>query len=200
MSQLKPDSRRILLVGTWPVSWLADLKEATAGEFEIVCFRDDLRRIQELTRADEPCWLVVGANIPVFAIDSTIQAIRVERPAMRLATFGSNGDLARCQQWLQRGCDVYVSTQIQPSQFLQELALAQRGFIVIDEPFRGGDERRGMSQHGLTRREEQVLRLLMLGYKNERIGGELFISRSTVEFHVKNIFRKLAVCNRIEAL
>ena len=44
----------------------------------------------------------------------------------------------------------------------------------------------------LTERELDVLRLLARGLSNRAIGAELFISQTTVEFHVGNLMRKQA--------
>jgi DNA-binding NarL/FixJ family response regulator len=57
----------------------------------------------------------------------------------------------------------------------------------------------GPSGHELSRREEDVLRLLGEGLTNPEISDRLFISRKTVEHHVGNILRKLGLRNRAEA-
>lgn len=43
----------------------------------------------------------------------------------------------------------------------------------------------------LTEREKQIITLIVLGNSNPQIADQLFISRSTVEQHRKNINRKL---------
>ncbi len=52
----------------------------------------------------------------------------------------------------------------------------------------------------LTERELDVLRLLARGLSNRAIGAELFISETTVKFHVGNLMRKLVVGRRAEAV
>jgi LuxR family transcriptional regulator, regulator of acetate metabolism len=51
----------------------------------------------------------------------------------------------------------------------------------------------------LTRRELEVLRLIVHGETNAGIAKELVLSEGTVKFHVKNILRKLHAANRAEA-
>lgn len=52
----------------------------------------------------------------------------------------------------------------------------------------------------LSDREREVLRLLADGMSNKRIGETLYISESTVKFHIRNIIRKLGVSKRTDAV
>jgi DNA-binding NarL/FixJ family response regulator len=52
----------------------------------------------------------------------------------------------------------------------------------------------------LSVREQQVLRLVALGRSNKAIGRELFISASTVNYHVSSVFHKLGVDTRAQAV
>jgi DNA-binding NarL/FixJ family response regulator len=52
---------------------------------------------------------------------------------------------------------------------------------------------------GLTRRELEVLRLLVDGRSNRQIAEELFISAKTASMHVTNLLAKLGVHSRLEA-
>ncbi|MET1052137.1 MAG: LuxR C-terminal-related transcriptional regulator [Mycetocola sp.] len=51
---------------------------------------------------------------------------------------------------------------------------------------------------GLTRREREVLALLIAGKRNRTIGEELTISENTVKFHVANVLRKTGTGSRAE--
>ncbi len=51
----------------------------------------------------------------------------------------------------------------------------------------------------LTRREEEVLKLMATGLTNREIGGVLFISEGTVKTHVEHIIGKLGVSDRVQA-
>lgn len=52
----------------------------------------------------------------------------------------------------------------------------------------------------LSEREVQILRLVADGLSNREIAEQLFLSRYTVESHIKRIYRKLAVSSRINAV
>jgi ATP/maltotriose-dependent transcriptional regulator MalT len=53
---------------------------------------------------------------------------------------------------------------------------------------------------GLTTRENEILHHLEKGCSNSKIAESLFISENTVKFHIKNIYIKLNVKNRMEAI
>ena len=53
---------------------------------------------------------------------------------------------------------------------------------------------------GLHRRELEVLKYLARGMSNKQIAGELCLSVHTVRTHLGNIFKKLGVTSRTEAL
>jgi DNA-binding CsgD family transcriptional regulator len=50
----------------------------------------------------------------------------------------------------------------------------------------------------LTERELQLARLVVDRRTNPEIAAELFLSQKTVETHLRNIFRKVGVANRVE--
>ncbi len=52
----------------------------------------------------------------------------------------------------------------------------------------------------LSKREFDVMDLLCKGYSYREIGNKLFVSPNTVRFHLKNIYRKLKVNSRHEAM
>ncbi|MEJ4046793.1 HTH-type transcriptional regulator MalT [Erwinia sp. SLM-02] len=52
----------------------------------------------------------------------------------------------------------------------------------------------------LTQREWQVLGLIYSGYSNERIAGELDVAATTIKTHIRNLYQKLGVVHRQEAV
>jgi DNA-binding NarL/FixJ family response regulator len=58
------------------------------------------------------------------------------------------------------------------------------------------DLRFALAQRGLTPRESEVARALLLGRTNIEIAGDLRLSPNTVHDHVRNVFDKLAVSSR----
>ncbi|EDP60448.1 LuxR C-terminal-related transcriptional regulator [Vibrio sp. AND4] len=52
----------------------------------------------------------------------------------------------------------------------------------------------------LTKREQQIITLLSSGASNQQIADQLLVSENTVKTHLHNIFKKIDVKNRVQAL
>lgn len=60
--------------------------------------------------------------------------------------------------------------------------------------------RRVLQENLLTNREVEILRLIVNGFSNCEIANKLFISTNTVKTHVSNLYKKIDVSNRVQAI
>ncbi|MHB1462949.1 MAG: helix-turn-helix domain-containing protein [Armatimonadota bacterium] len=51
----------------------------------------------------------------------------------------------------------------------------------------------------LTKREVEVLMLIIDGRSSKEVAQQLFVSKRTVDFHLANVYHKLNVTNRVQA-
>jgi DNA-binding NarL/FixJ family response regulator len=56
------------------------------------------------------------------------------------------------------------------------------------------------SDYGLTNREQEILGQMIKGSTKKEIGDSLFLSHHTIDYHIRNIYTKLQVNNRSEAV
>jgi DNA-binding NarL/FixJ family response regulator len=102
------------------------------------------------------------------------------------------------------GARGYVVKDVDTTELVRAIRAVSRGESAFDSrsasamvrSLNGGTPER----ERLTDRELDVLRLLARGLSNRAIGRELFISETTVKFHVGNLMRKLLVSRRAEAV
>jgi DNA-binding CsgD family transcriptional regulator len=81
------------------------------------------------------------------------------------------------------------------------LRLTRRKTIVVDrhaEEFKVNEDL--MRKIGISNREYEVLQLIALGHSNQEIADKLFISLNTVKTHSANLFLKLDVKRRTQAI
>jgi ATP/maltotriose-dependent transcriptional regulator MalT len=94
------------------------------------------------------------------------------------------------------------------NQKLKQINAELQNFIIRQEQLNGREKQDSFNPEpaemykkwGLTDRESEILYYLGIGCSNTTIAEKLFISENTVKFHIKNIYLKLDVKNRIQAL
>lgn len=52
----------------------------------------------------------------------------------------------------------------------------------------------------ITRRELEILNIFANGHSSKEVADLLFVSKRTVDFHMANLYSKLGVCNRVQAM
>jgi predicted ATPase/DNA-binding CsgD family transcriptional regulator len=110
---------------------------------------------------------------------------RAKHEALIATARGALGEAAFANAWAE-------GWNLTPEQALEEWR--EQGFISEPEPIATPAQ-----LAGLTAGETQVLRLVASGMTNARVSEELFVSRRTVEAHLRSVYRKLGVASRTEA-
>lgn len=104
---------------------------------------------------------------------------------------------------IHHGARGYVVKDVDTTELLRSIRAVARNESAFDSrsaaamvrSMRVRDER-----PSFTARELNVLQMLAHGLSNRVIGGKLYISETTVKFHVRNIMRKLDASSRAEAV
>ncbi len=78
--------------------------------------------------------------------------------------------------------------------------LISRGNVKVIQASSFEIDEATLDQSGISQREYDVLQLMALGMSNQEIGDKLFISLSTVKTHTANLFVKLDVKRRTQAI
>lgn len=121
--------------------------------------------------------------------------------------FGRVGDAAGTAIYLTLGNSVIALVTVAAVLFATTLFVFYRLAQMVFRPKAPEDsderdEKRAFeefaSRHGLSARERDVLKLLLAERSNAEIATELFVSESTVKFHVRNLLKKTSCQNRLE--
>ena len=100
---------------------------------------------------------------------------------------------------------IYAIEEVLNGKIYLPNALTSRFFEYFQQTFINENARAEIEkeEHGLnelTQREEEVLELLTQGITYKGVANKLFISETTVKTHVNNIFQKLQVNDRTQAV
>ncbi|MBP2323546.1 DNA-binding NarL/FixJ family response regulator [Kibdelosporangium banguiense] len=104
---------------------------------------------------------------------------------------------------VQRGARGYVVKDVDTTELVRSIRAVARDESTFDSRTAAAivrSMRAGSEQPVLTGRELKVVGLLARGLSNKDIGARLYISETTVKFHVRNIMRKLDVNTRAEVV
>lgn len=113
-----------------------------------------------------------------------------------LTTYDGDEDIYR---GLSSGAKGYLLKGSQPNELLDAIRTVYRGekYIPLTIKAKLGER---MGSQELSDRELEVLRLIAKGRSNQQISTVLNIAESTVRFHINNIFDKLNVSDRTQAV
>ena len=99
---------------------------------------------------------------------------------------------------------IYAIEEVLNGKIYLPLALSSRFFEYFQQSFRQESEKEEVEEENLlsylTQREEEGLELLTQGITYKGVASKLFISETTVKTHVNNIFQKLQVNDRTQAV
>ncbi|NOR54234.1 MAG: response regulator, partial [Candidatus Aminicenantes bacterium] len=113
---------------------------------------------------------------------------------------------------LKAGAKGYLSKDISSSDLIKAIQTVHQGELWIERKLMarffegettadsGEEARAGTLKEVLTLREKEILSILTKGHTNKEIAQTLFISEKTVKSHLNNIFRKLNVTRRLQAI
>jgi DNA-binding CsgD family transcriptional regulator/tetratricopeptide (TPR) repeat protein len=192
-----------------PINWgMVELIEAAvrAGTPELaagVC-----SRLAEMARASGTDWAlgVAARSEALLADDQRAEELYVEA-VDRLGRTRMAVDLARAHllygEWLRRQrrrLDARGHLRTAHGLFTDfgMEAFAERARVELEATGEHARKRTVDSLGQLTPQEAQISRLVAQGNTNREIAAQLFISPSTVEYHLRKVFRKLGVKSRTQ--
>ena len=151
--------------------------------------RDGLQGIMEIAKLD------LGTK--VLALSGYDDADLIFR-AMKI---GAKGYVLKTMASAQL---IYAIEEVLGGKIYLPLALSSRFFEYFQQSFREESSKQETEEENLlsylTQREEEVLELLTQGITYKGVANKLFISETTVKTHVNNIFQKLQVNDRTQAV
>lgn len=152
----------------------------------------------------QPDVILLNTTLPDCAASEVVLALRQQCPHTQIITLGCTYDEPLLQELLQsevigclhRNCSVadilnaIHNAVIGKSSFSPEvIRLMQRMIHQRSDPL-----------VELTRREYEILSLVVMGLTNNEIASRLKLSPFTIKNHISNVFSKLGVSSRVEAV
>ena len=192
----------------WAPRWaLPELVEAAAhtGESRLAC--DAVDRLAAATQPAGTDWaLGLEARSRALLSDGNPAEALYREAIERLGRTSICGEHARAHllygEWLRRGGrrkDAREQLRVAHRRFadMEMEALAERARRELQSTGATTRKRQAATRDELTPQEEQIARLARDGLTNSEIGGQLFLSPRTVEWHLRKVFTKLGISSRM---
>jgi NarL family two-component system response regulator LiaR len=173
-------------------------------DLELVGEARNGREAMQMCAQVRPDVILMDLVMPEMDGSTATSAIREQCSAVQVIALTSFQEKERVREALRAGAISYLLKNVSANDLAEAIRAAHAGrstlapeaiqaLIQIEgqEPPPGAD---------LSEREREVLQLLVAGLSNPEIAARLCVSRSTAKAHVSNIFSKLGVSNRAEAV
>lgn len=198
---------RLLVVDDHPI-FRAGLCEQLVGGaegIEIVGEAEDGEKAYAMVAALHPDVVLMDCHMPVMRGLEATQKIKQDFPDTKVIVFSATAEIDRVRKVLQAGANGYLLKTANTAELRRAITTVLGGATVItpaiafevDAP---DHEAPTENSFGLTKREIQILELAARGVTNKQIGEQLNLSNRTIEVHMHNIFMKLGVSSRTEAV
>jgi two-component system, NarL family, response regulator len=191
---------RVLIADDHPIvrNGLVRMVELTDG-MEVIAEAETGTEAVARFRQHQPDVTLMDLRMPEMNGVDAIIAIRQEFPTAQIAiltTYDTDEDIFR---GLQAGAKGYLFKDSKMVELIDAIRTLHTGQRYIP-PAVGAKLAERMTLPQLSDRELDVLRLMSASKTNPEICDELCISESTVKFHINNIFSKLGVSDRTQAV
>ncbi|CUH94454.1 hypothetical protein P22_0520 [Propionispora sp. 2/2-37] len=176
---------------------------------------ETLRRVKEL----KPDVVLLDINMPRLNGLEVAKRMKQEQINSKILILTIHDDESYVVEVIRAGAAGYLLKDVEPRMLVQAIRCVQAGesFIyptlakrlfnqinqttkvsrVTDKPAESTDLNK---EEQLTGREREILRLICQGMSNQVIAHQLYISEKTVKNHLTNIFRKINVSDRTQAV
>ena len=173
-------------------------------DMELVGEAGDGAEAIQMVALHRPDVILMDLMMPVMDGITATREIHKKYPEIKIIALTSFSEQNLVQGALQAGVTGYMQKNVTAVELANAIRSAAAGRMTLSsdaaQALASAATQSHLPGNALTERELDVLRCMVGGSNNNEIALQLVISLGTVKFHISNIFQKLGVENRVEAV
>ena len=169
-------------------------------DIDVVGETDSGEKVLPLVAQTGPDVVALDVQMPGMDGLDVLSRVRERYPNVAVVMLSGIDDPALVRAALERGATAFLLKHVHPRDLAAALRQAIFGSMYRPLELVGSSKETALEATGVSKRELSILEALESGASNQEIAKRLFLAEQTVKFHLTNIYRKLGVSTRTEAV
>jgi DNA-binding NarL/FixJ family response regulator len=199
----KDDPTKVLLVDDHALfrEGVAEIFAADE-ELQVVGEASNGEEAVELARREKPDVVLLDVEMPGMGAEETLRGIVRASPSTKVIVLTMHDESHLVGNLMALGARAYVVKSATKDELLSTVRIVDRNpdRVVLSVSRETLERLEGRQKEVLSARELEVLSLAAKGLSNIQIASRLYISEGTVKRHLTNIYAKLGVVSRVDAI
>jgi len=169
-------------------------------DIKVVGEANDGERLLEIVRYKRPDVVLTDIRMPKMDGITATKIIRRELPSCKVIAFSMFEQEEAITQMSAAGASGYIMKNSSLKVVLSAIRAVIKGETYFDASIRKEEQNYQNNDIPLSRREKEIVKLIGEGKTSQDIADMLFIGKTTVDTHRKNILKKLNLQGKSELL
>lgn len=170
---------------------------ASHGGFDVVAEISDLGTLKQITETCRPDLLLLDYYMPGGDTSALVSHLKCTHPGLRIVVLTGSRSSGVLRQLVEAQADGVLLKDGSGAELITQLRAVMAGERRIPPLVADLIEQ---SDHSLTRREMQIVKLICDGHTNSDMAALLSLSPKTVDKHRENLMRKLQVSSVVQLI
>ena len=169
-------------------------------DLKVIGHANNGEELLKIVRLKQPKVVLCDIRMPKLDGIEAAKIILKELPYTKIVAFTMFDQDEAVRQMLEAGAHGYILKNSSLDVVLEAIRAVAAGKTFYDRKLHLPNTEKNSSKSVLSSREREILQLIAKGHTSHQISEELFIGKSTVDTHRKNMIRKLGLSGAGELL
>ncbi|MDI1256411.1 MAG: response regulator transcription factor [Flavobacterium sp.] len=171
----------------------------TEDDISVIGEANDGEMLLEIVKNKQPQVVITDIRMPKCDGISATRKIKKQFPNTKVIAFSMFDQNEAVAQMKEAGASGYIMKNSSLKKVLEAIRAVAKGQTFFDDAI-GAKDNLTKEQIILSTREKEILRLIGEGKTSQEIADQLFIGKSTVDTHRKNILKKMNISGKTDLI